>query len=284
MNTTIALGRDLRQQAAGQEAALYRDGMVGLPGCFSAQWADELHADFVDAFAAARSHPRGTLARGPHRYYFAVHPERIRGFVDLVTHPRVVALCEQVLGPDYRIVELGFDVPLAGAMDQPWHRDFRTPPETAQHRRLSSLALNVTTVDVTPGLAPFEIALGTHFDDDSNFDDGIFPRLDQYPRLQQLAGRRYPKRGDVSARTGLALHRGTKNFTERARPVLIVGVVSADVAAAGSSLHHLSLTKRYAEGLPAEVLSHLRCTVDRRLKRIVQQHDVEGLMMGGEPE
>ena len=89
-----------------------------------------------------------------------MHPERIRGFVDLVSHPAVAGLCAEVLGSDYLIIELGFDVPLAGAQDQPWHRDFRTPPETARTGRLTSLAFNITTVDVTPDLAPFEIALG----------------------------------------------------------------------------------------------------------------------------
>jgi len=146
-----------RATAPEQEQLLYRDGIVGLPGCFPASWADDLHTDFEAAFALARSYPEGTVGRGPHRYYFAVHPERIRGFVDLLTHPRITALCSQVLGTDYQVVELGFDVPLAGARNQPWHRDFRTPRLTADERRLNSLAFNVTTVDVTPDLAPFEI-------------------------------------------------------------------------------------------------------------------------------
>src|SRR5215212_12115042 len=93
---------------------LYRDGIVGLPGCFPPEWADALRDDFEAAFAYARSHPRGTVNRGPQRFYFSVHPERIRGFLDLVSHPAVDGLCTEVLGPDYLIVELGFDVPLAG--------------------------------------------------------------------------------------------------------------------------------------------------------------------------
>jgi len=146
-------------------ADLYRDGIVGLPRCFPPAWADQLREDFEAAFTHARSYPEGTVNRGPNRFYFTVHPERIRGFVDVITHPAVSGLCTQVLGPDYLIVELGFDVPLPGAMDQPWHRDFRTPPVTASTGRLTSLAFNLTTVDVTPDLAPFEIAPGTHFDD-----------------------------------------------------------------------------------------------------------------------
>lgn len=64
-------------------------------------------------FAAARRYPEGTAGRGPQRYYFSVHPERLRGFVDLVTHPAITGLCAQVLGPDYAFMELG-DVPCLG--------------------------------------------------------------------------------------------------------------------------------------------------------------------------
>jgi hypothetical protein len=266
---------------AEQEAGLYRDGMVGLPGCFPAEWADELRQDFERAFTAARSYPEGTISRGPHRYYFAVHPEHIRGFVDLVTHPAVTGLCTQILGPDYQVVELGFDVPLEGAVDQPWHRDFPMPEVTAQTGRLDSLAFNVTTVDVTPDLAPLEIALGTQFDGGTDFEHGMFPKPEVWGRFTSLASLRYPHRGDVSARTGLTIHRGTANHSERSRAVLILGVVAADLDPAATAVHALRLTQTYYDGLPADLQSHLRCTVVDELRPIVQQHDIEGLMMGG---
>jgi hypothetical protein len=48
-----------------------------------------------------------------------------------------------------------FDVlPLPGAVHQPWHRDFPMPEETRREGRLSSLAYNVTTVDVSPEMGP----------------------------------------------------------------------------------------------------------------------------------
>lgn len=266
--------------AADQRAAIYADGIVGLPGCFSADWTDRLHADFESAFAEARAHPKGLIGRGPNRHYFAVHPERVRGFVDLVTHPAVTALCTEMLGADYLIVELGFDVPLPGAKTQPWHRDFATPPET-KRGELTSLAFNLTTVDVTPELAPFEIAPGTHFDDGSAFEHGMFPLTRDYGRYDGLASRRYPRRGDVSARTGLTLHRGTANLGDRARPVLILGVVTGDTDPAEIAVHNLVVTRGFHESLPSEVREHLRCTVVEELQPIEQKHDIEGLMMGG---
>ena len=265
---------------AGLTAAIYRDGIVSLPGIFTPAWADELHEDFEAAFAFARSYPKGTIDRGPQRYYFAVHPERIRGFADLVSHPVITGLCTEFLGPDYLILELGFDVPLAGAKNQPWHRDFPTPPETARTGRLTSLAFNITTVDVTPDLAPFEIAPGTQFDDGQAFEHGMFPRPEHYPRYEQLASRRHPRRGDVSARTGLTIHRGTENHADRSRAVLILGVVSGDTDTS-DIIHELVLTRRYFDTLDEEVRPHLRYRLVDELAPIVQQHDIEGLMMGG---
>ena len=76
-------------------------------------------------------------------------------------------------------------MPGPGAMHQPWHRDFATPLATTRGRRLNSLAFNITTVDVTPDLAPFEIAPGTQFDDGSEF--GVYSRLDLYTAAGKAA-------------------------------------------------------------------------------------------------
>jgi ectoine hydroxylase-related dioxygenase (phytanoyl-CoA dioxygenase family) len=56
------------------------------------------------------------------------------------------------------LVEIGFDTPFKGAMNQPWHRDFRSPPESWRDRCATSLAFNLTGVDVTSEVGPFEIA------------------------------------------------------------------------------------------------------------------------------
>ena len=92
--------------------------------------------------------------RGPRRWYVEVHPQDIDGFVDLVTHPWVVAMSEAVLGSDYQIVEIGFDVPFQGA--QPAVAPgFPSPPDTYEGRRITSLAFNLTGVDVTQDMGPF---------------------------------------------------------------------------------------------------------------------------------
>jgi ectoine hydroxylase-related dioxygenase (phytanoyl-CoA dioxygenase family) len=206
-----------------------------------------------------------------------VHPERIRGFVELVTHPWVKAVCRAVLGEGYKVVEAGFDIPFPGAMHQPWHRDFPAPEATLAGRRLNSLAFNLTTVDVTEEIGPFEIAPGTQWDDLAG-DDPMFPSKERYPRYEARAQRKLPKVGDISARSALTIHRGTANRSQLSRPVFVLGVDAAD--ARNAEKHDLQVTRRYWEGLPEEVRAHLTCRVVDSLEDIYQAHTIEGLRMG----
>ena len=59
------------------------------------------------AFWEAIQRPGGVVGRGPRRWYVEIHPQAFGGFVDLCSHPWVVAMCEAALGSDYRIVEIG---------------------------------------------------------------------------------------------------------------------------------------------------------------------------------
>ena len=104
-----------------------------------------------------------------------IHPEQFGGFVELATHPWVRGMCEYVLGPDYQIVELGFDTPFQGAKNQPWHRDFPSPPDTYLDRRITSLAFNLTGVDVTEDMGPFVVAPGTQYMDGRDWKHEMFP-------------------------------------------------------------------------------------------------------------
>ncbi|WP_257138482.1 phytanoyl-CoA dioxygenase family protein [Streptomyces sp. rh34] len=259
-------------------ANLYADGITALKGAFAVAWADRLREDIDAAFEEARSRPDGAVGRGPHRYYVEIHPEQLSGFVELVDHPWVRSLATAVLGPDYRIVELGFDVPLEGAVDQPWHRDFPIPAETLAERRLTSLAFNVTAVDTDPDMGPFEIAPGTQWDDAPDFEHGMFPPRERYGRYEQLAVRKYPRRGDISARSALTVHRGTRNESAKARPVLVLGLDGP--GADNADRHDAAVTRRFWESLPERVRRHLDCPVVDELTPITQKHTIEGLIMG----
>lgn len=257
---------------------LYGDGIIGLKGAFARAWTQALGEDIAVLFEEALQRPGGAVGRGPKRYYVEIHPERIRGFTELVTHPWVTTVCAAVLGPDYKIVEIGFDVPLPGALNQPWHRDFPAPEETLRGRRLNSLAFNVTTVDVSEDMGPFEVAPGTQWDNPSDFEHGMFPPASYSPRYEALRQQKLPQMGDISVRSALTIHRGTANRSSRSRPVLVLGVDAPD--ARNAERHDLQFTRAAYQALPAWLHQHMTCRVVDALEPIVQAHTIEGLMMG----
>lgn len=273
------INSDLPQyEVAPIMGALYGDGITGMKGAFSRDWVGLLGEEIGVLYQDALKRPGGAVGRGRHRHYVEIHPEDISGFVDLVTHPWIVTVCEAVLGPEWKIVEIGFDVPNPGALDQPWHRDFRAPEATLRGRRLNSLAFNLTTVDVFEDMGPFEIAPGTQWDYSPEFDHGMFPPKSFYPRYEKLAQRKMPKMGDISVRSALTIHRGTANKSDKSRPVLVLGVDAPD--ARNSEHHDLQLTRKFYDQLPEFLKGHLTCRLVDKLEVIVQGHTIEGLMMG----
>jgi hypothetical protein len=258
--------------------ALYGDGITALRGAFDREWVQRMREDIDELFVEALARPGGAVGRGPKRYYVEIHPERLRGFVDLVTHPWVETVCASVLGPEYKIVEIGFDVPGPGAVNQPWHRDFPAPDDTLIGRRLNSLAFNLTAVDTFEDMGPFEIAPGTQWDDPTGFEHGMFPPKSHYPRYESLAQRKLPKMGDISVRSALTIHRGTANRSDKSRPVLVLGVDAP--GARNAERHDLQFTTSYYATLPQSVREHLTCRVVDRLEPIEQGHTIEGLVMG----
>jgi ectoine hydroxylase-related dioxygenase (phytanoyl-CoA dioxygenase family) len=255
---------------------LYGDGIIALKGAFSRDWVERMREDIETLFEEARQVPGGAVPRGPERWYVEVHPERVRGFLDIATHPWFVAVCEAVLGPDYRIVEVGFDIPFPGAADQPWHRDFFVPEATTKGRRLNSLAFNLTAVDTRPEHGPFEIAPGTQWDQFEGCPKGMFPPRELWPRYEARAVQKMPQAGDMSARSALTIHRGTANRSSESRPVLVVGVDAPD--ATNSAHHDLQVTRAYLETLPPRVRDHLTYRLVDELETVVQHHTIEGLL------
>ena len=261
-------------------ATVREDGITGLKGAFSRQFAEAMREDMMTAFWKAIQRPGGAVGRGPRRWYVEIHPEEFGGFVELTTHPWVTGMSEALCGPDYKIVEIGFDVPFQGAKNQPWHRDFPSPADTYEGRRITSLAFNLTGVDVTPDMGPFEVAPGTHYDDGRTWKHEMFPDKSLWDRFTERGVRKFPQMGDISCRSALTVHRGTQHGSPIARPVLVLGV---DAPGAGhDKLHDLMVTQSYYDSLPQSLKDHLICRVVDKLVPVTQKHDIEGLVMGVE--
>jgi len=265
-------------ELTSQLESLYSDGITSLQGAFTRSWTEQMREDMMTAFWKAIQRPGGAIGRGPRRWYVEVHPQEISGFVDLATHPWVTALCEGVLGPEYEIVEIGFDVPFQGAQYQPWHRDFPSPPATYAQHRITSLAFNLTGVDVTSDMGPVEIALGTQYEDGRGWKDQMFPPPETWSHYAERAVRKFPSMGDISARSALTVHRGTAHPSPVPRPVLVLGV---DARGAGhAALHDLMVTRPFHDALPDSVRKHLICRIVDELMPVTQKHDIEGLVLG----
>jgi hypothetical protein len=278
-------------------AEVYEHGITSLPNILPVQWADEADADvglqFLDALKIDNG--EGVAFRGWSRYYLELYPERLRGFVELVANPAIVELSREVLGDDYEIVELGADIALPGAPEQPPHRDFPMPDPTRHHRRLTSLAFNTSTVDVTPTMGPFNIAPGTHFDDEPDFVQDMFPVGEKKEAYNARMEQRLARRGSVSARSGLTLHRGSLN-SSRVRPVIILGVVSPEDRAhsrtvielpANYQAPTLKVSQAFYDSLDADLKQHLRSEIvadtTANLPPLKTPHSIEGLVMGKAP-
>jgi hypothetical protein len=255
--------------------SLLTDGIVACQGAFTPSWADRMREDIERAFDDAMGRPGGAVPRGPSRYYVEVHPQQIRGFVDLVTHPWVTGVCDAVLGPEWKVVEVGFDIPFAGAKGQPWHRDFPSPRDTYEGGRLTSLAFNLTAVDTTDEMGPLEIAPGTQWEPGLEFEEGMFPPPEAWPRYEARAVRKHPRRGDISARSALTIHRGTESRSSLSRPVLVLGV---DAPGAGHDLlHDPMVTPDFWRTLPSTARQRMHCRVVDQLIPIVQKHQIDRL-------
>ena len=290
---STATGLDCKQLCKD----VYDKGITSLPNILPIQWADELDEDMSFQFMKALQieNGEGVAFRGWSRYYIELYPERLRGFIALVTNPAIIQLSREMLGDDYEIVELGADIPLPGAPEQPPHRDFPMPEPTSLHKRLTSLAFNASSVDVTPEMGPFNIAPGTHFDDGSDFVKGMFPIGEKKEEYNQRMEARLAKRGSVSARSGLTLHKGSKN-NSRMRQVLILGVVSREDRAHSATTQELAsdyiapslkMSQEFFDSLDDTVRKHLRYEIvaDRtaNLPPLKTPHSIEGLVMGNAP-
>ncbi|MDB5162394.1 MAG: Phytanoyl-CoA dioxygenase, partial [Candidatus Saccharibacteria bacterium] len=235
----ISSPEELQSAVKDMHDVIYRDGIDFVKQGLPQEWADQLNQDVSTEFMRALMVPGGTAARGNGRFYFEPYAERTPGFIDLATHVAVTGLSKSMFGDDYRIVEWGSDLPLPGADAQRPHRDFPIPEVTVLQRRLVSVAINASLIDVEPNNAPFQYVKGSQFDEGSSFIGnegepdtigGMFPDEEEREyyasKMQTVLG----MRGNFSVRSGLMVHGGSASEVNnsRLRPTVILGVVSPE--------------------------------------------------------
>ena len=113
-------------------------------------------------------------------------------------------------------------------------------------------------------MGPFQIAPGTQYEAGLQWEHQMFPPRSEWARYQAGSQLRMPQRGDISARSALALHRGTANHSDRARPVVVLGAVNA-AGAGQKDRHDMTVTQGFWEALQGR---HERATLSEGAQQV----------------
>jgi ectoine hydroxylase-related dioxygenase (phytanoyl-CoA dioxygenase family) len=192
-------------------------GATLLRGLFPVDKIDAWNAAFQPLLQQAVSRDRGDPNRGPERYYVTLPFQSPWADPEIIDNDAIMAVVEDLVGPDGVMCQLATDTPLKGSDDQPLHRDTQLLfPETGTESPPYQLAVNFPLVDVTPDNGPMEAAAGTH----------LLPKAEGMARI--AAGETplepvFMQRGDVMIRDVRHIHRGTPNLTDVPRPMVVIG-------------------------------------------------------------
>lgn len=235
----------------GLAADLGRDGICVLRGLFAPEKVARWKEAFDRLFEARSRTPGGLAPRGPSRHYLTL--PWVEPFADpeVFANPVVLGVLDRVFAQEYVLVQLGADVAGPGSEAQEVHRDYRPLFDDDVVTPLYALAVNFPLVPVTEENGPFKMARGTHL---LSREEGL-RRIEtgECPIESFLA-----EPGDVTIRTPLALHLGTPNVTDAARPMVVLGYAMHWLHTPNVSL---DVPRELYERLPAETQELLRCTL-----------------------
>jgi hypothetical protein len=201
-------------------AAVQSDGFCIIPSHFPRSLLQKWHEAFL-VVLEQRIADKTASPRGPHRYYTSLLFVEPWADPTIFEDDDILRIVESLGGGDVVMPELAVDTPLEGSDFQVIHRD---APQKSEHlpdldaREAFQFAVNFPLVDVTLENGPVEMIRGTHTLSDED--------AKQMVKSGEAAARLEPllmKLGDVMIRDVRTLHRGTPNFTNQPRPMVVVG-------------------------------------------------------------
>jgi hypothetical protein len=230
---------------------LNRDGICVIRGLFDRALIEEWAQAFDTLFRERQNRPGGLAPREQSRYYLTFPWVSPFANTDVFANPVILGILDRVFFQEYKLVQLGADIPTQGSDYQEIHRDFRPLFSDQIVTPLYALAVNFPLVEVTEENGPFQMARGTH----------VLPREEGLVKV--AAGEIpiesfYMKPGDVTIRSPLALHRGSPNKTSQPRPMVVMGYVMHWLHTAKVDL---TVPRDYYESLPEQTRELLRCQV-----------------------
>ena len=168
----------------------------------------------------------------------------------LYEHPDVLAITENLFGPDQILTYFASDTPFPGSDYQKMHIDCRLPfPEAPYGVPTYSVVLNMALVDFTEENGPLELWPGaTHM-------------IAQPKDMERLATmmpsvRLLPKAGDFLLRDARCWHRGTPSHGARSRPNLAL-VYSRGWFRFEGTPYRMRIPRAIYHGFPEKYQIHL---------------------------
>lgn len=155
--------------------------------------------------------------RGAKRYYVTLPFENLFADEEIFVDTDILAIVEKLVGEDFVMCQLATDTPLLGSAYQEIHRD--APPlfpELKAETPAFQLAVNFPLVDVTKENGAIDIVWGTHLltkEEGLKMIENGEAKIETFPMSL----------GDVMIRDVRGLHRGTPNFTDESRPMVVIG-------------------------------------------------------------
>ncbi|MBW4541215.1 MAG: phytanoyl-CoA dioxygenase family protein [Myxacorys chilensis ATA2-1-KO14] len=234
---------------------LNQDGICVIRNLFDRSLIEEWKDAFDRVVRARKNQPGGLAPREQNRYYLTLPWIAPFANAEVFANSAIMGILDRVFLQEYRLVQLGVDFPMQGSTYQDVHRDFRPLFSDQIVTPLYALAVNFPLVEVTAENGPFQMARGTHT---LSREEGLRKVATGEIEVESF----YMQPGDVMIRSPLALHRGSPNQTDQARPMVVMGYVM-------HWLHtpkvDLTLQQDYYDSLPEPLQEMLRCEVIDRL-------------------
>ena len=205
------------QQIQSFTQSVLNDGFCVLPNHFSEATLKAWHSAFMPKLTEHIAREGELRNRGTARYYVTLPFAAPFADTSIYEDEDILDIVERLVAPDFVMCQLATDTPLLHSQYQEIHRDtLPLFPETGMETPPYQLAVNFPLVDVTLENGPMEIARGTH----------MMPKEEALRRIESGEIKLEPvtmQLGDVMIRDVRGLHRGTPNYTDIPRPMVVIG-------------------------------------------------------------
>jgi ectoine hydroxylase-related dioxygenase (phytanoyl-CoA dioxygenase family) len=205
------------EQAKAHADEVRRTSSTVLKGLIPVEKIDAWNEAFQPLLLRTIAREKDNPNRGANRYYVTLPFHELWADPEIIDNDAIMAVVEELVGKDGVLCQLASDTPLKGSDFQDLHRDTQLLfPETGAETPPYQLAVNFPLVDVTVENGAMEWSPGTH----------MLSKADGLARIESGESPLEPlpmQRGDVLIRDVRHIHRGTPNYTDTPRPMVVIG-------------------------------------------------------------